>query len=408
MFGSGTVRPTNWMGTISTERTTLEVLPRGAAALSEAGRARLDSSVGQMLDLAFAGRSLLVGPGQSQLGGNRINRAIDALCDRILEARRTRILRRYVTRDQLTRSVRGQLRFPPQAAASVQRPGQFACRWVELDEDVPENRYMKTALLQWRSRTTGGLRRRVDETLANLDHVQVASRPALEWSRIRWERLPPIYLDALGLARELAEGRGARLLAADVATQSEIVFMDRLWQAFAGRLTRLVADQAGLRSRFEEPGRHLATWLDGPQESKESVELLPDAEIVAPGSTAPLLLIDAKWKVLTPTTAGMGIDASDVHQMLAYAHGLDCRDGLLLYPWIGTTPPLQPASILRVGVGPESLRLRIAAIPLLWQTIAEPIAHVRSTIAPILPDAGSPPLALPPHTPQAVGAPKNA
>ena len=62
--------------------------------------------------------------------------------------------------------------------------------------------------------------------------------------------------------------------------------------------------------------------------------LRPDAVIEAPGGP---IVLDTKWKSLTPREPRcektLGVAASDVYQMLAYARAYDAKRLVLLYPW---------------------------------------------------------------------------
>jgi 5-methylcytosine-specific restriction endonuclease McrBC regulatory subunit McrC len=380
-YGAGFVKPKNWVGSVAAGAVAIQVVPRGAKALSPADKALLDGNIGDMLHLAISQEAVPAGAGEVSSQGSRYEKAVEALCDLVLRARRGRVLRQYATRSELNRSLRGQLMFPGQALTEIGRPGLFLSRWVELDEDVPPNRFLKAVLLICRQRTGGWLRQRVDDVLAGFDAVSQPEEPFVELSRIRFERLPNDYIQAIHLAKSLMMGEAVGLFAGSVASRSEVVFMSPLFEAFVGKLARDVGKAIGLPAAVKERGRFFAKWESGPHAGTEAVEIVPDAELVDPESGRPVLLIDAKWKWLRPATPGLGIDADDVHQMHAYAARLNCRRAVLVYPWIGRDDPFpggQPR--LRAGRTQSPMWVDVVCVPLMWADLDEAAARFRSRI----------------------------
>jgi 5-methylcytosine-specific restriction endonuclease McrBC regulatory subunit McrC len=384
-FGAGRARPTNWLGTMSAAGLTLQVAPRGSGRLPPEGHAVLDSNVGDMLRVALGHESLLLSDAPSARGASRLDRALDAFCELILRARRVRVLRRYRARQELTRSARGSLRFPDQALVELVRPGFVKSRWVELDEDLPENRFLKAVLVRMRPRAGGGLRRRLDDALVELDRAPPSPDPMRDFALIRFERLPMEYVEAIMLGKDLLEGRGLGLFAGAFDARSEVVFMDVLFQAFVGRLTATMARRHSWMSATEKRGRYLARWGAGPYKGVNAVELLPDAEVSRAANEGPSLLLDAKWKVLEPARSGMNVSAQDVHQMLAYGERLNCRSGALVYPWIDKADPFGgDVPTLRVGGGSDPMTLRIVCVPLLWESLPAAQAEFEAKVADLV------------------------
>jgi len=384
-FGAGRARPTNWLGTMSAAGLTLQVAPRGSRRLSAEDRALLDSNVGEMLRVALGHESVLLSYAPSARDATRLDRALDAFCELVRRARRVCVLRRYRARQELTRSARGSLQFPDQALVELARPGFVSSRWVELDEDLPENRFLKAVLVRMRPRAGGGLRRRVDDALVELDRAPPSPDPMRDFALIRFERLPAAYVEAIMLGKDLLEGRGLGLFAGALDARSEVVFMDDLFQAFVGRLTSAMARRYGWTSANEKRGRYLARWDAGPYKGLNAVELLPDSEVSRAATEGPSLVIDAKWKVVEPGRAGLNISASDVHQMLAYGERLSCRSGALVYPWIDRGDPFGgEVPTLSVGGSTQPMTLRIVCVPLLWDSLPAAQAGFESKIAGLI------------------------
>jgi 5-methylcytosine-specific restriction enzyme subunit McrC len=379
-YGPGLVKPTNWVGSIAASDVLVEVVPRGALGLSQADRDRLDQNLGEMLHLGLSHKSLDLGTGEVNPHGSRFERAVEALCDHVRHARRIRVLRRYQVREEISRSSRGQLRFPAQAVISMQRPGFAACRWVELSEDTVENRFLKAALALSQRRVRGSLRRRVEETLLALGTVPESACPALEYERIELARLPPEYAGAIELAKSILEGSGTGIFVGTLASRSEVLFLPALFQSFVGYLVQQFARERGLTSNIELRGRRLSRWHTGPFAGKSLVELIPDAELSTVASSQPQVVIDAKWKVIRPDVPSLGIGADDIHQMLAYAVRFDCTHSVLVYPWLGKRPPFAQPPVMEVGPARATAKIAILCVPLLWSEVREVVASLSEAL----------------------------
>ena len=72
------------------------------------------------------------------------------------------------------------------------------------------------------------------------------------------------------------------------------------------------------------------------------------------------IVIDTKWKSLNPDDRVVGVEQSDVYQMLAYAHAYDARRVVLLYPWHPGLPA--PGIYRRWSIAATSIAFDIATV----------------------------------------------
>ena len=72
------------------------------------------------------------------------------------------------------------------------------------------------------------------------------------------------------------------------------------------------------------------------------------------------IIIDTKWKSLNPDDRVVGVEQSDVYQMLAYAHAYDARRVVLLYPWHPGLPA--PGIYRRWSIAATSIAFDIATV----------------------------------------------
>jgi 5-methylcytosine-specific restriction endonuclease McrBC regulatory subunit McrC len=319
--------PRFWSGTLDTPDLTLEVSPIGSLALDSKMRARLDSSVSEMLAIASSSQSVSAGFTSLSGDGSRQDSLLSAFCSDLRVARRRQIIRRYASFRESTASPKGKIAFPAQCYESLRRPGRFSSEWVALTEDVAENRVFKEVLLRFQARCSASVRGTIDSCLADLDAV---GRPAdwrLEWTRIRGDRLTAGYRLLLERAKALLEEGGVGIFSGDIVATAEIVFTSRLFEKFISSVVASVVPALALGSTAQKRGVYLCS-----RNTNQNVfELIPDI-LITDSQGATRAILDAKWKYLSQDKKNLGIAREDVYQLLAYVAKYNCRNAFLVYP----------------------------------------------------------------------------
>ena len=72
------------------------------------------------------------------------------------------------------------------------------------------------------------------------------------------------------------------------------------------------------------------------------------------------IVIDTKWKTLNSDDRVVGVEQSDVYQMLAYAHAYEARRVVMLYPWHPGLPA--PGIYRRWNIAGTSIAFDIATV----------------------------------------------
>jgi len=323
----GALVPKFWTGTLESSTLVLEVAPIGAKSLGRDKRSRLDNSLSTMLATAMSTQSMTAGLTSLSTDGNRHEALLEVFCDELQLARRRQVIRRYVSTSDSLPSPRGRISFPDQCYESIRRPGRFASAWVELTEDVPENRIFKEVLLRYRPRCSARMRGRVDLCLSELDSVDATRDHRLEWAKIRSDRLPSIYHSLLRQSKALLNEEGVGLFAGDKLATAEIVFTSRLFEQFVGKELSWISPAFGLVSKTQDRG----TFACSHDDSKGVFELIPDIRLIDHhGKT--FLIVDTKWKFLDMRKRNLGVSRNDIYQILTYGSRFNCTDIVLLYP----------------------------------------------------------------------------
>lgn len=324
---SNSITPKFWSGTLETPTLRLEVAPMGADALDGSQRAKLDANLAEMLAFATSSQSVSSGTAHLSKNGNRYEALVSVFCQEIRLARRQLILRRYVTKTASLSAPRGRIAFPRQCSESIRRPGKVASEWVALTEDIAENRIFKAVLSLYRPRCSAGLRAKIDESLAELDAVQLPSDLRNEWSHVRMDRLPTYYTALLELSKILLDDQGSGVLSGETLALGEIIFTARLFERYITKeLIRLAPSK-----NFTANSQSRGTFLCSGDDERKLFELIPDLRLTdTTGKTR--MIIDAKWKELDHSKRNRGISREDIYQVIAYGGAYRCSELRLIYP----------------------------------------------------------------------------
>ena len=265
--------------------------------------------------------------------------------ERLLAAVRRGLPRRYVAHEEDLRLLRGKLDVTRQITHLAVRPDRLACRFDELSEDTPLNRVLKAAVSRLaRLARTAANARFLAELAARFEFVGDSPRPLRE--PVRLDRTNAAFHDLHRLARLFLEGDWQSTASGRAAGFTLLFPMNVLFEKFVGRCLQRALARQPVRVRLQARGRHALTGAD----DHPLFALRPDAVIEKAKSAGVLdtnekakgaVVLDTKWKELDPDKdeEKLGVEQSDVYQMLAYARSYDASRLILLYPWTGKLPP---------------------------------------------------------------------
>ena len=271
---------------------------------------------------------------------------VGVFADRLLTAVRRGLPHRYRLRQDDLPLLRGKLDIRRQMVRHIARSDLLACTFDELSVDTPLNRVMKAVVVRLDSITRHGANaRRLAELSARLEFVGESHDPLRE----------PVALDRTNIAfhrlyawsRLFLSGQWQSTTAGANAGVALLFPMNSLFETFVGRAMRSVLAPGS--TRLQPTGRYALTARD-----HSVFALRPD--IVVDND----IIIDTKWKSLNPDDRVVGVEQSDVYQMLAYAHAYDARRVVLLYPWHPGLPA--PGIYRRWSIAATSIAFDIATV----------------------------------------------
>ncbi|NEJ90891.1 restriction endonuclease [Rhizobium leguminosarum] len=332
--GRHALRARGVVGILATDDASLEILPKIDVAPGEtphhqnaAIRKRLvhmlaialdlKIDVGAITDLAWQRETLL-------------EILIRIFCNKLTEALRRGMPRRYVTCEEDLTTLRGQLDITRQFTRYAVDPSRLACRFDFLSEDTPLNRIMKAAVtyLARLSRRTANQQRLRELAFVYADITDLPVS-ALHWDQVVIDRTNRSWQELFGMARLFLQDR-YQTTTGGVGQGTAMLFeMNTLFEEYVGRLT--VRALAGSGFTVSLQGGRLFC-LSAHDSGRALFQTKPDILIRQGGRVTHV--IDTKWKRISARIDDpkQGVSQADVYQMMAYAQLYQAPRLTLLYP----------------------------------------------------------------------------
>jgi len=234
---------------------------------------------------------------------------IRIFCDKLTEAVRRGMPRRYTLHEDDLPTLRGSLDIPRQFTRHIANPGRLACRYDELSEDIALNRIMKATFVY-----------------AEVAEVQL---PTLRWDDVVIDRTNNAWQELFEMAKLFLRKRYQTTSAGTEQGSALLFEMNALFEEYIGRLVS--RSLAGSEFRVTLQGGRLfcLTSLDDERsvfQTKPDILIWRDDQVVH--------VIDTKWKRISARIDDpkQGVSQADVYQMMAYAHLYKASRLTLLYP----------------------------------------------------------------------------
>lgn len=326
------------VGVLALPECSLEILPKidvgqpdGSPEQNAAIRRRLVHMLAVALDLKIEpGRVTELDWQQETL----LEILIRLFCEKLTDAIRRGMPRRYVGHEDDLAALRGSLNVSRQFTRHAVNPSRLACRYDELSEDVALNRIMKAAVLHL-SKVSQSSRNRQRLRELGFVYADIADLPAsaLRWGDVVIDRTNRAWSDLLGLAQLLLRNR-YQTTSRGVGQGTALLFeMNALFEEYVGRLVARALAATDFRVTRQGGGKHCLISIE---DGRKAFQTKPDILICQEGRVSHV--IDTKWKLISSQIDDpkRGVSQGDVYQMMAYAQLYKAPRLTLLYPHHGT------------------------------------------------------------------------
>jgi len=332
--GRHALRARGVVGILAAGNCSLEILPKIEVAAEEnvetqnaVIRKRLIHMLAIALNLKLALGSI------TELAWQRetlLEILIRIYCDKLTEAVRKGMPRRYVEQEDDLSALRGRLDVLRQFTRHAVNPSRLACRFDVLSEDTSLNQIMKAAVLHLSrmSRSSGNQQRLRELAFVYADIADI-SRSELRWNDVVIDRTNRRWRELRSMARLFLEGRYQTTTGGTGQGTALLFEMNTLFEEYVGRLISRAL--AGTDLTVSLQGGRLFC-LSAENTERGLFQTKPDI-VIRRGSTV-THVIDTKWKMISSRIDDpkQGVAQGDVYQMMAYAQLYRAPRLTLLYP----------------------------------------------------------------------------
>jgi 5-methylcytosine-specific restriction enzyme subunit McrC len=255
---------------------------------------------------------------------------IRVFCDKLTEALRKGMPRRYITCEDDLPTLRGQLDLTRQFTRHAVNPSRLACRFDLLSENTPLNRIMKAAVqrLVRLSRRPANQQRLHELAFVYADIADVPAS-ALRWDQVVIDRTNRSWQELFAMAQLFLQDRYQTTTGGAGQGTAMLFEMNALFEEYVGRLIARALAGTGLTVSLQG-GRLFC--LSTQDSGRALFQTRPDILIRQGGRV--VHVIDTKWKRISARIDDpkQGVSQADVYQMMAYAQLYDAPRLTLLYP----------------------------------------------------------------------------
>ena len=254
---------------------------------------------------------------------------IRIFCDKLTEALRKGMPRRYVGREEDLPTLRGQLDVNRQFTRHAVNPSRLACRFDLLSEDTPFNRIMKAAMVHlFRLSRRSANQQRLRELAFVYADIADVPVPALRWDRGRHRPDQPVLARVVRHGASFLQDRYQTTTGGAGQGTAMLFEMNALFEEYVGRLIARALAGTGLTVSLQ--GGRLFCLA-----RRKRTRPFPDkARHPDPPGGMVVHVIDTKWKRISSRIEDpkQGVSQGDVYQMMAYAQLYRAPRLTLLYP----------------------------------------------------------------------------
>jgi len=321
----------NVVGIVSAHECSLEILPKIETLESEgqetATRERLIHMLCVALDVKIdSGRMAALGLQQYNL----LEILIGLFANKLSEAVRRGMPRRYVAHEDDLSALRGRLNVARQFTTHAVNPSKLACGYDDFSPDIPLNQAMKAVVAKLiKVSQLASNRKLLNELQFTYADITGVPPQNIHWERITLDRTNERWSELVSMARLLLGDRFQTTSAGRDGGYSLLFDMNVLFESYITRLLRRALSPKGY-SVTAQGGRLYC--LTEKETGDNLFQTKPD--IIIKQGDCKLMIVDTKWKSHPDQSEARkrGVSQADVYQMMAYGRIYGCQKLMLLYP----------------------------------------------------------------------------
>lgn len=254
---------------------------------------------------------------------------INHFCSLLFEQIHQGLIRIYQNEENNLPVIRGRILLNEHLKINTAHKEKVYCSYDELQVDNEYNQAIRATLrLLFTHANNIRLRQRLNELLFIFSDISDRVVTSSDVKKLPLNRLIKRYEHVLQMCEWFLSGLSPDIYAGKHQVLSLLFDMNRLFEAYIGRVLRKVAVSEGMKLREQGPQKYLAVEKTT---NKNIFLMKPDMTLMDKLGN-PKVIFDTKWKLLDSTDNKYGISQADMYQMLAYAQRYECNDVVLIYP----------------------------------------------------------------------------
>ncbi|MCB1615104.1 MAG: hypothetical protein KDI30_03725, partial [Pseudomonadales bacterium] len=238
-------------------------------------------------------------------------------------------VRNYISREENLGVIKGRLLIEKQMKYNLSHRERLFCRYDELSEDIELNQVIKYTLSLLLARCISqAAKKQVSELLMRFDGISDVQVSKVMLDSIQFDRANSRYQSIFEQCVMFINSLSPDVVSGQSNLISLLFDMNRLFEAWLAACLKPVAWKHGLRLREQGPRKYMAYR---PDLERDVFQMKPDISFLDENND-PVIIADAKWKILDSEEAKLGISQQDLYQMQAYANRYGVSKLVLFYP----------------------------------------------------------------------------
>ena len=232
----------------------------------------------------------------------------------------------YETVEDNLNVCKGKIDFNNQLKYNLVHKEKFYVRYDEFNNNLPENRLIKSTL-QYLFRFSTSSKNKADlKTLLNIfENIDTSANVDADFEKCTKDRSSMQYGNILMWCKVFLKGKSFTSFAGSEVAYALLFPMEVLFESYVDANLKKIVDPQKFSVSTQDRGYHL---FDNPSK----FALRPDIVITRDSDGAKFIL-DTKWKLLYDSPqSNYGISQGDMYQMYAYQKKYESENVTLLYP----------------------------------------------------------------------------
>lgn len=234
-----------------------------------------------------------------------------------------------MSREENINVLKGKLLTHRQFTKNIAQKQKLYCQYDELSEDIFINQTIKCTLrLLLPKAGSFQIKNEVSQLICAFDGISDKKISADEVARLTLNRNEKRFEGIIRLCSIFLRSLKPGTAAGEHKVFSLMFDMNQLFEIWVASLLKPLAIKHGWFLKMQGPKRYMAYREDIDQ---QVFQMKPDISLIDATGNA-VLIVDAKWKLLSPDEAKLGVSQADMYQLQAYGNRYSSPYLCLIYP----------------------------------------------------------------------------